>query len=125
MPVSSPAILVLDSPYISLPKEIFNILLQATETSSGRNYVVDCDLISRFPDIVFGLDESEEGDGDEDAEYDVQEFVATPKQYVLETEGRCMLLARNAESGRIALGWAAFRGRKTVLDIGRESLGLI
>lgn len=122
MPVSSPAVWALDSPYIALPKEIFNVLLQAAETSANQNYAVDCGLISRFPDLVFGMDAGE--DVDEDGDIEVQEVVVTPQQYVLETEGRCMLLARSAGSGRIALGWAVFRGRKFVLDLGRERTGL-
>lgn len=122
MPASSPTILALDSPYTALPDEIFNVLLQATETSSERNYVVDCGLLSRFPDLVFGMDAGEGGEEDEDIE--VQEMVVTPQQYVLEVEGRCSLLARNAGSGRVAMGWAAFRGKKFVLDLGRGRFGL-
>lgn len=122
MPVSAPAVLTLDSPYIALPKEIFSVLLQAAETSFERNYVVDCDLISRFPDLVFGVDIGEDEAEDEDAE--VQEMVVAPQQYVLESKGRCVLLARSAANGRIAVGWVAYRGRRFVLDLGRERVGL-
>ncbi|KAH7411767.1 hypothetical protein DE146DRAFT_254258 [Phaeosphaeria sp. MPI-PUGE-AT-0046c] len=121
MPTLYPAALSLDSPYISLPKEIFNVLLQAAETSFERNYVVHCALISRFPDLIFGVEAVD--DSDENGDFEVQEVVVTPRQYVFETEGQCMLLARRAVSGRSVIGWAAVRGRKVVLDLGRERLG--
>ncbi|KAF1928297.1 uncharacterized protein M421DRAFT_420848 [Didymella exigua CBS 183.55] len=123
--------LALETPYISLPGEIYDILVQATnptphEHGDGSDNVVDCSALDRYPDLVLGLEpETEEEEDDEEAED--REIVITPKQYVLETgEGRCILLAQRAyQRGReeVVLGWAAVRGRDLVLDWVNERTG--
>lgn len=140
MPTES-ATLDLSTPYIHVPKGIWDILLLATTTEQqardGEEVLyVDCGALNIFPDLVFGFkqegcgDEEEEEMGEdydeevpgEDEEEDGVELIITPQQYVLQTtEGKCMLLARNADSyeddrGTIRLGWAAVRGREVVLD---------
>ncbi|KAJ4373684.1 hypothetical protein N0V86_007827 [Didymella sp. IMI 355093] len=115
--------LALETPHISLPGEIYDILIQATNPTPhqhGEVYddVVDCSALDRFPDLVLGLEPEIEEEDDEETEE--REIVITPKQYVLETEeGRCILLAQRAyQRGReeVVLGWAAVRGRDLVLD---------
>lgn len=110
--------LSLDTPYISLPKNIFDVLLQAANTSLEQDLVVDCDVVSILPDLVFALnietDRTLEGD----------EIVVTPNQYVMETEaGRCVILARS-HSGLQELGWAAIRGKEFVIDLTGRRMGL-
>ncbi|KAI4627708.1 hypothetical protein J4E80_001842 [Alternaria sp. BMP 0032] len=142
MPAKS-ATLDLSTPYIYVPKGIWDVLLLATTTEQqardGEEVLyVDCGALSVFPDLVFGMAPSECGGGeemaddvddgeedyDEDQEEDYGELVITPGQYVLQTpEGKCMLLARNADAdsppdvqGTVSLGWAAVRGREVILD---------
>jgi saccharopepsin len=126
--------LALETPYISLPGEIYEILVQATSPTprqhgGGYNDDVDCGALGRYPDLVLGLEpETEEGEDDEDTEdTEERELVITPKQYILETEeGRCILLAQRAyQRGReeVVLGWAAVRGRDLVLDWISERTG--
>lgn len=123
--------LALDTPYISLPGEIYDILVMATRPTphqhdAGYDDVVDCNELDRYPDLVLGLepetDEEEEGDDIQD-----RELVITPKQYVLKMEeGQCVLLVRRAyQRGReeVVLGWAAVRGRSVVLDWVNERTG--
>ncbi|KAF2125279.1 hypothetical protein P153DRAFT_400112 [Dothidotthia symphoricarpi CBS 119687] len=127
--------LALETPFLSVPVEIYNILLMAThpvfdhENTGLGEGVVDCAALSRFPDLVLGLgmqrgnDEGEEsgGDGEEG------EIVITPEQYVMRVgEGRCVLLVRSlgrVEGEEVVLGWAAVRGRKVVLDWGNGRTG--
>jgi hypothetical protein len=126
-----PARLALETPYILLPGQIYDILLQATspvpwQHDNGYDDIVDCDALERFPDLVLGLGwESEEEYEDDDAEE--QEIVITPFQYTLEVESdKCILLARRAyQRGReeVVLGWAAMRGRDLVLDYVNERTG--
>ncbi|KAJ4993576.1 hypothetical protein SVAN01_01124 [Stagonosporopsis vannaccii] len=112
--------LALETPYISLPNEIYDVLIQATNAtphqhSAGDDDVVDCSLLERFPDLVIGL---QTGTDDEEESEDIvdSEIVITPKQYVLETEkGQCVLLVQR-DGAEIVLGWAAIRGRDVVLD---------
>jgi hypothetical protein len=109
------------------------LLLATTTEQQARDgeevLHVDCGALNIFPDLVFGFqqescgdEDEEEMDEDNDEEEDGVELVITPQQYVLQTtEGKCMLLARNADSyeddrGTIRLGWAAVRGREVVLD---------
>lgn len=112
--------LALETPYISLPDEIYDILVQATnptphQHSTGYDDVVDCSLLGRFPDIVLGL--QSETDDEEDSEDVVDsELVITPKQYVLETEDRQCVLLVQRHRAEVVLGWAAVRGRGVVLD---------
>ncbi|XPT03682.1 hypothetical protein M3J09_012769 [Ascochyta lentis] len=123
--------LALNTPYVSLPGEIYDILVQATNPTpwqhdGGYDDVVDCGALQRFPDLVLGLDpEREEEEDNEDAED--KEIVVTPRQYVLEVEeGKCILMARRAYqrgSEEVVLGWAAVRGREVVLDWTRERTG--
>lgn len=123
--------LALDTPYISLPGEIYDILIQATKPLpwqhlGGYDDVVDCGALERFPDLVLGLEpETEEDVDDEDMEE--KEIVITPRQYILETkEGKCILLARKSYqrgTEEIVLGWAAVRGRRVVLDWANEKTG--
>lgn len=120
--------LTLETPYISLPGEVYDILVQATtptphQHGDGYNDVVDCGALDRYPDLVLGLEpETEEDEDTED-----REIVITPKQYVLKTEeGQCILLAKRAyQRGReeVVLGWAAVRGRDLVLDWVNERTG--
>ncbi|KZM27930.1 hypothetical protein ST47_g923 [Ascochyta rabiei] len=123
--------LALDTPYISLPSEIYDILVQATNPSPWRHdgsygNVVDCGALETFPDIVLGLgpdaEEREDGEDNED-----KEIVITPRQYVLEDEeGKCILLVhRSYQRGReeAVLGWAAVRGKVLVLDWVSERTG--
>ena len=143
------ATLDLSTPYIYVPKGIWDVLLLATTTEQqardGEEVLyVDCGALSVFPDLVFGMAPSECGSGEEIAdddddgeedydeeEEDYGELVITPEQYVLQTsEGKCMLLARNADSdptvpGKVSLGWAAVRGREVILDrhVGRIGFG--
>lgn len=122
--------LALEQPHISLPSEIYDILVQATNPTpkqhgNGYDDVVDCDALVRFPDIVLGMEPETEEDDDEEAE--VHEVIITPKQYVLKTEeGQCILLAQRAyQRGQeeVVLGWAAVRGRNVVLDWVNERTG--
>ncbi|KAI4937576.1 hypothetical protein J4E85_000011 [Alternaria conjuncta] len=140
MPAQS-ATLDLSTPYIYVPKGIWDVLLLATTTEQqardGEEVLyVDCGALSVFPDLVFGMapsecesgeemadDDDDDGEDDYDEEEeDYGELVITPEQYVLQTpEGKCMLLARNADShpsvpGTVSLGWAAVRGREVILD---------
>jgi hypothetical protein len=107
--------LSLDTPYISLPTNIFNVLMQAARASLEQDLTVDCGLIPILPDLVFGLyiEDGRTLEGDE--------IVVTPEQYVMTTEaGTCVLLARS-HGGLQKLGWAAIRGREFVVDlIGRR-----
>lgn len=117
--------LALDTPYISLPNEIYDILIQATsptpwQSDAGYDDVVDCDALHRFPDLVLGL-EPETDEEEDDIEFlEEREIVITPKQYIIETEkGKCVLLAQRVyQKGHeeVVLGWAAVRGRHLVLD---------
>lgn len=113
----------LNTPFIHVPKGIWDILVLATKPEEsgrhGEELTVGCEEKDIFPDLVFGLDgEREVREGEEEEEVD--ELIVTPAQYVLQTEeGRCVLLARSAESshdGGVVLGWAAVRGRSLVLD---------
>jgi len=107
----------LDTPYMSLPGSIFNVLLQAANTSSEQDFVLDCDTVSILPDLVFGLnpDHSWTVAGDE--------IVVTPEQYVMEIEaGKCVLLVRRRR-GVQKLGWAALRGREFVMDLAGQRMG--
>jgi len=112
----------LSTPYMYVPKGIWDVLVLATKPQESRRHgdelTVDCEAQSIFPDLVFGLDDGREmREGEEEM---VDELVVTPAQYILQTEdGRCMLLARSAEASRdhgVVLGWAAMRGRGVVLD---------
>lgn len=123
--------LALETPYISLPGEIYDILVQATNPTphqhgDGYDDIVDCTTFDSYPDLVLGLDsENEVQEGDEDNEE--REIVITPKQYVLKTaQDQCILLAQRAyQRGReeVVLGWAAVRGRDLVLDWVNERTG--
>ncbi|KAJ8109455.1 hypothetical protein OPT61_g7445 [Boeremia exigua] len=119
--------LALETPYISLPSELYDVLVQATNPTSrqhGASYdnIVDCSHLERFPDLVLGLQpEADEGEDDEDIE--IRELVIAPKQYVLEVEGgECVLLAQRGRA-EVVLGWAAVRGRDIVLDWAGERTG--
>jgi hypothetical protein len=126
----------LGTPYVHLPKGVWDVLALATnpEEDSEENLIVDCEAKGRFPDLVFGLAGERQGDGDEyengqagELEH-VDELIVRPEQYILRTEeGRCVLLVRSLESscedGEIVLGWAAIRGRNFVLDWTRERIG--
>ncbi len=123
--------LALETPYISLPVEIYDILVQATsprphQHSGGYDDVVDCAALEWFPDLVLGL-EPETDEGDDDEEIEEREIVITPKQYVLQDEeGKCILLAKRAHQPgpeEVVLGWAAVRGREVVLDWTIERTG--
>ncbi|KAF2626668.1 hypothetical protein BU25DRAFT_411642 [Macroventuria anomochaeta] len=116
--------LALETPYISLPREIYDILIQATNPTPyqhGKGYddVVDCGALERYPDLVLGLEPETDEEKDDEDIVD-REIVITPKQYVLKTEeGQCILLAQRVyQLGReeVVLGWAAVRGRDVVLD---------
>ncbi|KAF1363644.1 hypothetical protein EJ07DRAFT_102957 [Lizonia empirigonia] len=122
--------LALNTPYISLPGEIYDILIQATsplpwQHHSGYDDVVDCDALGRFPDLVLGLKQEMENEWDDEVED--KEIVITPRQYVLQTEeGKCILLVQRAyQHGTegVILGWAAVRGRNLVLDWVNERTG--
>jgi saccharopepsin len=134
------ATLDLSTPYIHVPKGIWDILLLATTTeqqaSQGAEVLyVDCGALAVFPDLVFGIEQRGYGEEADEAEDPVEEdehgededqgygeLVITPEQYVLQTtDGKCKLLAKNADScheerGVVKLGWAALRGREVVLD---------
>lgn len=115
--------LALDTPYISLPNEIYDILIQATspipwQNNGGYDDVVDCGALKRYPDLVLGLEpETDEDDFEFAGE---REIVITPEQYILEVGiGKCILLAQRAyqkSREEVVLGWAAVRGRNLVLD---------
>lgn len=123
--------LALDTPYIALPGEMYDVLVQATKPvphqhSTGYDDVVDCSRMEIFPDIVLGL-EPETDEEEEDDDTIRGEIVITPDQYVLETEeGQCILLAKRAyhqSREEVVLGWAAVRGRSVVLDWVNERTG--
>jgi hypothetical protein len=116
MPTSS-TWLSLETPYISLPANIFDVLMQAAHTSLEEDLVVDCGLISILPELVFGLDI------ENDRTLEGEEIVVTPDQYVMKTEaGTCFLLARSHD-GLQRLGWAAIRGRQFVIDLTNRRMG--
>ncbi|KAI4650497.1 hypothetical protein J4E93_002853 [Alternaria ventricosa] len=100
MPAES-ATLDLSTPYIYVPKGIWDVLLLATTTEQqardGEEVLyVDCGALNVFPDLVFGMAPSECGgdvemiddddDDDENEEYDEEEeedygeLVITPEQ---------------------------------------------
>jgi hypothetical protein len=86
MPASS-ALLSLDTAFITLPHEVFDILLQAAQTSEKDEFVVDCGAISILPDLVFGLIVPDE---DVEGYFYPEELIVSPIQYVLEVEkGNC------------------------------------
>jgi hypothetical protein len=123
MPATS-ALLQLGTPHISLPDGLFYILLQAADTSVEKKFVVDCEAISILPDLIFGLATDEDEDEDEDEDFEPEEIVVAPQQYIMEDKtGQCTLLARSAGEGPIEMGWAAFRGRRFVLDLARGRMG--
>jgi hypothetical protein len=140
MPAES-ATLDLSTPYIHVPKGIWDVLLLATSTEQqareGEEVLyVDCGALNVFPDLVFGIERRGYAEGTEEhaaeqEEEDDDELIIRPEQYILQTtEGKCMLLARNADSCHddkrvIKLGWAAVRGRDVVLDwrAGRVGFG--
>lgn len=118
--------LALETPYISLPSEIYDVLVLATDPTSrqhGEDYddTVDCSHLERFPDLVLGL-QPEASEADDDENIEVEELVITPKQYILRTEGECVLLARRGRA-EVVLGWAAVRGRTAVLNWTSERTG--
>lgn len=125
--------LVPESPYIALPAQIYDIIALATEpktdpTSFNYDSVVDCDNISRFPDLFVGLDPEGEFPSEEDTKEKDREIIITPSQYVMETEpGRCVLLVTRHHqmlgSEEVILGWAAFRGKHVVLDWANQRTG--
>jgi hypothetical protein len=124
--------LALETPYISIPSDIYDVLVLATnpkpeQSSFGYDDVVDCNNIGRFPDLFIGLDPEEETPSEESAEVEDREIVITPSQYIMESEpGRCVLLAKRAyyrDSEEVVLGWAAIRGRHVVLDWINERTG--
>jgi hypothetical protein len=119
MPATS-ATLSLGTPFISLPDSLFYVLLQAANTSPEQKFVVNCEAVLILPDLVFGLFVDEEDDGDLEPE----ELIVTPQQYVMADEnGKCMLLARSAGEGPIEMGWAAIRGRQSVLNLAAGRIG--
>jgi saccharopepsin len=141
MPAES-ATLDLSTPYIHIPKGIWDVLLLAANTKQQARdgeeaLYVDCGALNVFPDLVVGVEqeghgEEEAGEGgreDEEDDDDADEFIIRPERYVLQpTEGKCVLLVRNADSchddrGIIKLGWAAARRRDVVLDWGRARVG--
>lgn len=116
--------LALETPFVFIPKEIYKVLLMATEpvfhpdgTGSDEG-VVNCNSRSRFPDLVLELGLEWADDEEQDAEG--IEVVITPEQYIMEVEqGQCVLLARSSgenQSEEVVLGWAAIRGRQVILD---------
>lgn len=124
--------LALETPYIFLPGEIYDILLQATNPTphqhgNGYDDVVDCSALDSYPDLVLGLELEIEENGDDEESAEERELVITPKQYVLETDAdRCILLVQRAyQRGReeVVLGWSAVRGRDLVLDWINERTG--
>lgn len=123
--------LALDTPHISIPTQIYNIVLQATGASPNSlhdgDMLVECASTSRFPDIVLGL-EPETRESDRDFSCCVEEIVITAEQYIVEVEsGKCVLLVKEVEhaeaSGGVVLGWAALRGSEVVLDWDHGRLG--
>jgi hypothetical protein len=119
MPATS-AMLSLGTPFISLPDGLFYILLQAANTSPEQKFVVNCEAVLILPDLVFGL----LADEDEDEDLEAEEFIVTPQQYVMADEdGKCVLLARSAGEGPIEMGWAAIRGRQSVLNLAAGRMG--
>jgi hypothetical protein len=133
----------LSTPYIHVPKGIWDVLLLATNTEQqardGEEVLyVDCGALDIFPDLVFEVEPSDyamvekmkEDDGDDYEEDDHgEELIVRPEQYVLQTaEGKCMLLAREAgfclDGRRTAtLGWAAVRGRDVVVNWRERRIG--
>lgn len=109
----------LDTPYISLPDDIIDLLFLATRPQRvevGRGLIpvdtVSCNATSKFPTIKM---EFEEGQG---------ELVVRPEQYVLRVNqelggpfaGKCVLLTTRGGNGEVSLGFAALRGRSIWLD---------
>ncbi|KAF3009560.1 hypothetical protein E8E13_005651 [Curvularia kusanoi] len=126
--------LALDTPYIALPSEIYDVLVLATKPvshqhSAGYDDEVDCGSMGRFPDLVLGLEPEIEEEEEDDEAVEIKEIVVTPEQYVLRTqEGKCVLLAQRAyQRGReeVVLGWAAVRGKHVVLDWANERTGFV
>ena len=117
--------LALETPYISIPSDIYDILALSTNpavdpNSNELDNLVDCSEMGRFPNLFVGLDpEEEETPRDENVEIEDREIVITPSQYIMETEpGRCVLLVKRTyqkDSEEAVLGWAAIRGKHVVL----------
>lgn len=109
-PVRS-AHLDLDTPYITVPNAMYDVILLASKPWWDRNLqsdklYVDCKSLDTFPDLVFGLENG------------VDEIAVTPRQYFLRQEKECVLMVRGTRDSDvgIVLGWAAIRGREIVLD---------
>jgi saccharopepsin len=125
--------LALETPYISIPSDIYDIVALATNPvvdpdSNGLDNLVDCSEMGRFPDLFVGLDpEKEPNMFEENTEVDDREIVITPSQYIMETKpGRCVLLVKKnpqQDSEEAVLGWAAIRGKHVVLDWVNERTG--
>lgn len=124
--------LALDTPYIALPGEIYDILVLATKPTphqhgTGYDDVVDCNRLEEYPDLVLGLEPETDEEEEDDGTVLDREIVITPQQYVMKMEeGQCILLAQRAyQRGRedIVLGWAAVRGRQVALDWANELTG--
>ena len=125
--------LALETPYISIPSDIYDILALSTNpavdpNSNELDNLVDCSEMGRFPNLFVGLDpEEEETPRDENVEIEDREIVITPSQYIMETEpGRCVLLVKRTyqkDSEEAVLGWAAIRGKHVVLDWVNERTG--
>jgi saccharopepsin len=125
--------LALETPYISIPSDIYDIVALATNPvvdpdSNGLDSLVDCSEMGRFPDLFVGLDpEKEPNMFEEITEVDDREIVITPSQYIMETKpGRCVLLVKKnpeQDSEEAVLGWAAIRGKHVVLDWVNERTG--
>ncbi|KAG9193245.1 hypothetical protein G6011_03280 [Alternaria panax] len=95
------ATLDLSTPYIHVPKGIWDVLLLATSTEQqardGNDVLhVDCGALEIFPDLVFGverggcaggerehecnIEDEDEEEEEEDDDDDVEELVVTPEQ---------------------------------------------
>ncbi|KAF3045944.1 hypothetical protein E8E12_008426 [Didymella heteroderae] len=74
--------LALETPYISLPSEIYEILIQATNPTprhhgDGYDDVVDCSALDRYPDLILCLGPEIEEGGDKE-KTEERELVITP-----------------------------------------------
>ncbi|KAI8933164.1 hypothetical protein NX059_009805 [Plenodomus lindquistii] len=122
MPVQAAAI-DLQTPFITLPGSMWDVLVLATKPEE-ENMRVECERRGVFPELVLGT-----GDGEREGD-----IVVGPEQYVLEREGGCELLVRKGgdeevereegEEGVVGLGWAAFRGRRFVVDLVGGKMGV-
>ncbi|KAF1968752.1 hypothetical protein BU23DRAFT_258807 [Bimuria novae-zelandiae CBS 107.79] len=115
---TGPVTLALHTPYIRLPRDIYNLLAEIAKPEPfgmGRGMesvdLVCCNATSAYPNINLNL------------EAGAQQLIIKPSQYVLHVgkalggpfTDKCVLLAKEGR-GELEIGYAALRGRTVWFD---------